>query len=327
MSVRRLAPPEHAAEGLRLHGGESGLGASSRSRNIRQAARLGGDPAAVARAGAGRRLAAEAGDRARRRHARHGAYPRARGRDLLHDVQSGAGRQIPRAGLRHDAVQCCAARTISRTSASKRIGDQIARHRRRQVLLGRSRVPRRLRERADGADQQRLLRGPDARRASSKMLDELRRPAKPAEARPADRPAVRRAPVGGADRRSKPTQRPTRSAVRHERRCSPTRTASSRISTAARLGPRRRARARRLGRHQGDPRQGPRRDRQRDEGVGPARPRRRRLPDRPEMVVHAQAGRTSGRTISWSMPTSPSPAPARTARSCGTIRICWSKAA
>ena len=36
---------------------------------------------------------------------------------------------------------------------------------------------------------------------------------------------------------------------------------------------------------------------------------------------------TAGRAISWSMPTSPSPAPARTARSCGTIRICWSRAA
>ena len=57
----------------------------------------------------------------------------------------------------------------------------------------------------------------------------------------------------------------------------------------ARLGPRGRARARRLGRHQGDPREGPRLDHQRGEGLGPARPRRRRLPDRPQMVVHAQA--------------------------------------
>ena len=35
----------------------------------------------------------------------------------------------------------------------------------------------------------------------------------------------------------------------------------------------------------------------------------------------------TGRTISWSMPTSPSPAPARIATSCATIRICWSRAA
>ena len=66
---------------------------------------------------------------------------------------------------------------------------------------------------------------------------------------------------------------------------------------------------------------------QRDEGVRPARPRRRGLPDRPEVVVHAQGRSATGRTISSSTPTSPSPAPARTARSCGTIRICWSRAA
>jgi NADH-quinone oxidoreductase subunit F len=41
-----------------------------------------------------------------------------------------------------------------------------------------------------------------------------------------------------------------------------------------------RAGARRLGRHQGDHRQGPRLDHRRDEGLGPARPRRRGLPDR-----------------------------------------------
>ena len=78
--------------------------------------------------------------------------------------------------------------------------------------------------------------------------------------------------------------------------------------------------ARRLGRHQGDPREGPRLDHRRDEGLGPARPRRRGLPDRPQMVVHAEGDRRAGRTISSSMPTNPSPAPARTARSCATIR-------
>ena len=55
-----------------------------------------------------------------------------------------------------------------------------------------------------------------------------------------------------------------------------------------RLGPERRACARRLGRHQGDPGERPRRDRQRGEGLRPARARRRRLPDRLEMVVHAE---------------------------------------
>ena len=36
---------------------------------------------------------------------------------------------------------------------------------------------------------------------------------------------------------------------------------------------------------------------------------------------------TGGRTTWWSTPTNPSPAPARTARSCATIRIRWSRAA
>ena len=36
--------------------------------------------------------------------ARHGVHPRARGRDLLHHVQPGAGRPLPRPGVRDDAV-------------------------------------------------------------------------------------------------------------------------------------------------------------------------------------------------------------------------------
>ena len=58
-----------------------------------------------------------------------------------------------------------------------------------------------------------------------------------------------------------------------------------------RLGPRRRAQARRLGRHQGLHREGPRLAGQRGEGVGPARARRRGFRDRAQVVVHAQAGR------------------------------------
>jgi NADH-quinone oxidoreductase subunit E len=77
-----------------------------------------------------------------------------------------------------------------------------------------------------------------------------------------------------------------------------------------------------LGRHRRpSSREGPRLDRQRDEGVGPARPWRRGLPDRPEMVLHAEAVRWPAAAIWSSTPTSPSRAPARTARSCGTIRI------
>ena len=45
--------------------------------------------------------------------------------------------------------------------------------------------------------------------------------------------------------------------------------------------------------------------------------RRCRLPDGPEMVLHAQGSRMGVRTTSWSMPTNPSRGPARTGRSCG----------
>ena len=52
--------------------------------------------------------------RDRRRDARHGADPRARGRDLLHDVPARAGRrQSPCPGVRHDALP-----------AARRGGDQ-----------------------------------------------------------------------------------------------------------------------------------------------------------------------------------------------------------
>ena len=71
---------------------------------------------------------------------------------------------------------------------------------RRRVLLGGGRVPRRLRQRADGADLQRHLRGPDARESFEKVLDGFAQRAKPARspARRSDRQIVR-APVGGAD--------------------------------------------------------------------------------------------------------------------------------
>ena len=49
-----------------------------------------------------------------------------------------------------------------KTVCRARIGDERHVTRRRHVLLDRGRVPRRLLQRADGADQRRLLRGPDA---------------------------------------------------------------------------------------------------------------------------------------------------------------------
>src|ERR1700681_2855771 len=71
-----------AAEGILLHGREQGLGRQGDRALSGGPPAIGGDPAAVARAGTGRRLAAAGGDRACRRDARHGEDPRARGRDL-----------------------------------------------------------------------------------------------------------------------------------------------------------------------------------------------------------------------------------------------------
>ena len=49
------------------------------------------------------------------------------------------------------------------------------------------------------------------------------------------------------------------------------------------------------------------------QGLRPARPRRRRLPDRHEVGLHP-AGQPEARSTSSSTPTSPSRAPARTSR-------------
>ena len=54
----------------------------------------------------------------------HGAYPRDGGRDLLHHVQSRAGRALPCADLRHDALHA-ARRRRAEESAISRIGDQF----------------------------------------------------------------------------------------------------------------------------------------------------------------------------------------------------------
>ena len=75
---------------------------------------------------ASRRLAAAGGDGPRRRDARHGADPRLRGRDLLHDVQPAAGRALPAAGLHDDAV------LAARLGRGGRGLREEARHRRRR---------------------------------------------------------------------------------------------------------------------------------------------------------------------------------------------------
>ena len=232
---------------------------------------------------------------------------------------------------------------------------------RRQVLLGRGRVPRRLRERADGADQRRLYEDltPES---FDKILDDLAA-GRAVEAGPADRPAVLRAGrrADDADRSDDLRRWPTAAtAARRSPMPTPRRRARPPMCAKRRCRSRRRRQmpndearlmladkdriftnlyglhdwglkgARARGAWDGTKailEKGRDWHHQRDEGLGPARPRRRRLPDRPQMVVHAEGSRTGGRTISSSTPTSPSPAPARTARSCGTIRICWSRAA
>src|ERR1051325_745661 len=88
------SPPCRAAssaEGLRLHGGESGLGREAGCQVSAGPSAVGGDPVAVACAGAGRRLAAAEGDRARRRLPGHAEDSRPRGRDLLHHVSASGG--------------------------------------------------------------------------------------------------------------------------------------------------------------------------------------------------------------------------------------------
>ena len=93
-----------AAGELRLHAGESGEG-ESHYRQI-SAGPAGERGAAAARPGAApaRQLAAARGDGSCRRHARHGADPRLRGRDLLHHVQPAPGRAVSSSSLHDDAV-------------------------------------------------------------------------------------------------------------------------------------------------------------------------------------------------------------------------------
>ena len=119
----------------------------------------------------------------------------------------------------------------------------------------------------------------DLTRPEKKVLDALA-PRQDAEARPADRPRRPRRPIGG------PTH--GNGGVRPMLR---TRTASSPTSTASTTGgwP---ARARAATGTAPRPildkgRDG---DHRRDEEVRPARPRRRRIPDRHEVVLHAEGG-------------------------------------
>ena len=115
----------------------------------------------VARAGAGR-LADPSRDRTCLRHAWHGPYPRARGGDLLLHVPArprGLGRPYP--DLRHHVVHDLRGGGPRGGLQGQDRQAPASVERGWQVFVGRGRMPRRLRERAHGADRQGLLRGPD----------------------------------------------------------------------------------------------------------------------------------------------------------------------
>ncbi len=126
----------------------------------------------------------QAAIRARRRHARHAATSaRWKSRpstrcSTLAPVGKKAHIQVcgttpcRAARRRRDLIKVC----------QKRIGEPEPGHRRRQFLLGRGRVPGRLRERADGPDLEGHLRGPDGRKLRARCST-------------ASRPASRRSPV------------------------------------------------------------------------------------------------------------------------------------
>ena len=229
--------------------------------------------------------------------------------------------QVPAAGLHHDAVLAARLGRRDRRPASEKLGIGIGETtRRRPVHADRGRMPGRLRQRADGADQRRLLRGPRRRphRDGCSMRCSAARRRSPAR-RSAARPRRRRAA---------PTTLDSTSARRSE-------------PMLQRQGP-----------HLHQPL------RRRTTGAWPARARAaiwdgtKAILDKgrdgiiDEMKKSGLRGRggagfptglkwsfmpkavgRTGRTTWWSTPTSPSPAPARTATSCATTRTCWSRAA
>ena len=304
---------------LRLHGREQGARREASSPNIPKAGRR----ARCCRCSTSRSGRTAAGCRVPAIEAvaddpRHAADPRLRGRDLLHDVQPGAGREAHRRRSARRRPAGCAAPTRSSRPA-RRISASISARRPEDGLFTLREVE------CLGA----CVNAPmvqidddyyeDLTTSSMKRILEALQARREAEAGPAGRP-----PDVGAGRRADDADQKTSGGRLMLQRQGPHLHQSLRLRG---LGPRGREEARRLGRHQGHHRQGPRLDRRRDEGLGPARPRRRGLPDRPEMVLHAEGDRTAGRPTWWSTPTSASPAPARTATSCATIRTSWSKAA
>src|SRR6202789_4469426 len=131
-------------------------------------------------------------DPRRRRPASNALHPRAGNRDVLYDVSAAARWQEGAcAGLRHDAVslaRCCGYhRSLSEPDSPRPVRAVEG----RQFFLGRGRVSRRVRERADGPDLEGYLRGSD----QGKFWQGARRLClrQSAEAGPPDRPPILRA--------------------------------------------------------------------------------------------------------------------------------------
>ena len=185
-----------------------------------------------------------------------------------------------------------------------------------------------LRQCADGADLQGYLRGSDAG-AVREGAGRLRQPA--TRQSPARRSAGRRRVRQAGRRRSKTW--PRRGKV-EERSVVAATGQGSHLPQCLRLPgleAGRRQGARRLGRHQGADRQGPRLDHQRGQEIGPARPRRRGIPDRPQVVVHAQersraqlprdqCRRVGARLLQGSRDHAPRSAPVDRGRVAGVVR-------
>ncbi len=191
MSVRRLAPPEHAAEGVLLQQARTWPGPSSRSPNIRKAA----SARRSSRCCGGRRSRTAAGCR-RRRSATSptcSAWRISAGSRSRPSTRCSICSPVGKVHVQVCGTTPCRLRGADDLEhvCRKRIGDQRHVTGRRQVLLGRGRVPGRLRQCADGADRRRLLRGPDGGELRQDSRRFRRR--QDAEARPADRPSAVRA--------------------------------------------------------------------------------------------------------------------------------------
>src|SRR3954463_12438582 len=152
--------PRGSAPNLCVLAGDRGVRRCGGGETPAGTADVGGRPAALAGSEAVRWLAAAEGDGDGRPAARHAVHPRAGGRDLLHHVPAGAGRVLVRPALRNGALprQGRAGAEGRAAAARRRRGPCLGR---RQLFVAGGRVPRGVLQRADGADQRRLLRGSD----------------------------------------------------------------------------------------------------------------------------------------------------------------------